>query len=77
MRDTRREAYKDHEGGDETMADKATITAVTNQKGGVGKTVTCENLGISHASVAKRYGNGLLTRISQVRVLSGGYARFV
>ena len=28
------------------MSNKAVITAVTNQKGGTGKTTTCENLGI-------------------------------
>lgn len=31
------------------MKDKATIMAVVNQKGGTGKTVTCENLGIGLA----------------------------
>ncbi|MGN0707773.1 MAG: ParA family protein [Faecalibacterium sp.] len=36
------------------MAKKATIIAVTNQKGGTGKTTTCENLGIGLAMEAKK-----------------------
>lgn len=33
---------------------KATVMAVVNQKGGTGKTTTCENLGIGLAKEGKR-----------------------
>ena len=36
------------------MPNKATVIAVVNQKGGTGKTTTCENLGIGLANEGKR-----------------------
>ena len=36
------------------MQKKATVIAVVNQKGGTGKTTTCENLGVGLALEGKR-----------------------
>ncbi len=36
------------------MSKRATVTAVVNQKGGVGKTTTCENLGVGLANEGKK-----------------------
>ncbi len=36
------------------MSKRATVTAVVNQKGGTGKTTTCENLGIGLANEGKK-----------------------
>ena len=47
------------------------------EKDAKGKTKTDSSKTIFSPSVAKRYGNGPLTRIPQVRILSDGYARFV
>ena len=36
------------------MSKKATVIAVVNQKGGTGKTTTCENLGVGLAMEGKK-----------------------
>lgn len=40
--------------GDENVSQKATVMAVVNQKGGTGKTTTCENLGVGLANAGKK-----------------------
>ena len=37
------------------LAQKATVIAVVNQKGGTGKTTTCENLGVGLSMEGKRF----------------------
>ena len=40
------------------ISKKATTIAIVNQKGGTGKTTTCENLGVGLASASLLVDNG-------------------
>ena len=44
------------------ISKKATTIAIVNQKGGTGKTTTCENLGIGLAMEARKFCWWTLTR---------------
>ncbi len=44
------------------ISKKATTIAIVNQKGGTGKTTTCENLGIGLAMEGKKFCWWTLTR---------------
>ena len=46
------------------ISKKATTIAIVNQKGGTGKTTTCENLGVGLAAKAKKFCWWTLTRSS-------------
>ena len=50
------------------ISKKATTIAVINQKGGTGKTTTCENLGVGLAMEGKKFCLWTLTH--RVRLLS-------
>ncbi|MCD7866634.1 MAG: ParA family protein, partial [Clostridiales bacterium] len=46
------------------MSKRATVTAVVNQKGGTGKTTTCENLGIGLANEMQSEGVEVATQVA-------------
>ena len=55
------------------MSRKATVIAVVNQKGGTGKTTTCENLGIGLAMEGKKVLLRRYLRVCRIRHF-GSYA---
>ncbi len=53
------------------ISKKATTIAIVNQKGGTGKTTTCENLGVGLASRVRKSYWWTLTRRVQLTISMG------